>query len=752
MKRLQQIIILIIYSLAIQLNGEAIARVMKAEGNALIKPLGSANFSTPLKAGQGVNNGDAIRIGETGFAVVIYMDDKSIIKIRENTEFQFVDSPSTRTIEIEQGTIFNKVTPNKDKSFRVETPVSVASVKGTDFAVVSDPAGIDQFFCQEGNFDVYNSVSGQMVNVQPGQQAISNAMGTLAQQPFNPGDYPAEPDAGAEMLEEEPAEEEAAEETPAEENVEETQPETQVEETPAEPEAEPETEQAPQAQPTQPAPPQKTAEETPSTPESPFNMGLGVGSVTIDGILYNQLALRPEFSFGKLGIGLDLVVYIDNEGNVRTNEWDVKKDPSVIIDKILYVRWGEKQDPFWVKFGSLDNVTLGYGGLLMGYSNMMEFPSVRQMGINFGVNAGNIGSEIFMSNLKDFQRGGTLLGLRGTYKVSKKFPLTVGANFVMDVNQFSGLKDDDDDSYPNIFDDFADDKKLWNDTDGDGIPDPHSGLDSVKWDIDADGDNIYDPLDDDLLLKQTPFSIEKNKASVMGYALDLGYPVFSNKFISLDVYTEFNFLNIPGVGDSTDFFYRPARNGSSFSVPGVRMSLFKFLNVNFEFRIKSGFYVPQFFDQSYDISRVNPIYSNEGTSVNTKDMQLVADGAMTDESLKGYFGSLSADVFGFASLMGSYANMASETDTVKSFFAALNLNADKIPKLSVATAYYQRNNDANPFDFGNPSLNTVLGYRLGYEVSEGVSLIWDFRQFYRDDGTGQLEPVKQTTIETAFNF
>ena len=48
-------------------------------------------------------------------------------------------------------------------------------------------------------------------------------------------------------------------------------------------------------------------------------------------------------------------------------------------------------------------------------------------------------------------------------------------------------------------------------------------------------------------------------------------------------------------------------------------------------------------------------------------------------------------------------------------------------------------------------MNTIFGYKVGYEVSAGVSLIWDFRQFYRDTGSG-LEPVKQTTIETAFNF
>ena len=81
----------------------------------------------------------------------------------------------------------------------------------------------------------------------------------------------------------------------------------------------------------------------------------------------------------------------------------------------------------------------------------------------------------------------------------------------------------------------------------------------------------------------------------------------------------------------------------------------------------------------------------------------------------------------------------------------LVINAENIPKLSEARAFYQRNNDINPFDFENPSINTVLGYRVGYEVAPGVSLVWDYRQFYRDLGTG-LKPVEQTTIETVFNF
>ena len=89
---------------------------------------------------------------------------------------------------------------------------------------------------------------------------------------------------------------------------------------------------------------------------------------------------------------------------------------------------------------------------------------------------------------------------------------------------------------------------------------------------------------------------------------------------------------------------------------------------------------------------------------------------------------------------------------IKSFTTFLNLNTDNIPKLNSAMAFYQRNNESNPFDFKNASENTIMGYRIGYELSRGVSLIWDFRQYYRDDGTGKLKPIKQTTIETAFNF
>ena len=743
MKKISIIYILFIVSIC---SAETIGRVMKANGEVLIKPIGSGTYSVSVKPGQAVSNGDAIRVGEASFAVVIFLDDKSVVKIRENTDFQFVETSNTRSLIIEQGTTLHNVnSKDRKKAYRVETPVSVASVKGTQFSAFHDAvAGIDKFVGKTGNFDVFNTISGMTVNVGAGQKAVSNALGQLIPAPAEPGDYPEDPEGESpDDSQEEQDEPEDQDDQQEQDNEPETQEEPQTEEPSTEQEPEPErSSDSSEPQADQPS----TEQEPEPSAKKPVNLGLGVGSATIDGVIYNQVALRPELSFGKLGIGLDLVMYIDNEGGIRKDEWDEASD---FIDKFLFIRWGQKSDPFWFKWGSLNNVTIGYGGLLAGYSNMMEFPSVRKVGINTGVSFGNFGTELFLSNMKDFSRGGTLMGLRGTYKLSDAIPLTFGLNFIMDMNQFSGLKDVDGDTYPDMFDDFPTDKDYWNDTDGDGIADVNGGTKEPEngWDIDGDGDNIIDSADSDLTLKPTPFSLKDNKATAQGFAFDLGYPILRGKSLSLEAYMEFNKLIFPAVaGDA--YYSRKAMGGTGITVPGVRASLFSFLNVSFEYRIKQGFFAPQFFDGSYDLSRVVAEFSEDGTVIRTKDQVVLVDSSNTS----GMYGSASADLFNLVSFSASYASMKGEGDVeFNSFNARFDINAENIPKLSVAQAYYLRNNDKNPFDFSNPTINTIFGYKVGYEVSKGVSLIWDFRQYYRDTGTG-LEPVKQTTIETAFDF
>ena len=747
-----KVILLSLYFINISF-GESVARLIKSEGVVYLKRMGMQTYSEVAQVGASINNGDAIKVGDYGFAALIFIDDRSVVKVKPNSQFEIMDTKNTRSVNIEFGTILNKIEKeNRTKTFRVVSPVSVASVKGTEFAAMINPSGVDQFIGKEGLFDVFNSVSGQTVSVGPGQKALSGSTGSLMQAPASPNEYPQDPE-----LELEAEERKKPSERDESKKIENDNQQKEVETNDSE--IKNKTDQINDSTINNEVDSNDSpkTDDAPSAPKKPFGMGLGIGSATIDGTLYNQLALRPEINFAGIGMGLDLVVYMDDEGNIRQDEWDFDDNPDLIYDKILYIRYGEKSSPIWAKYGSIENMTLGQGGLMKGYSNMMEFPTVRRVGINTGFNIGSIGGEVFLSNIKDLSRGGTIFGLRAQYKISDNLPITIGLNYISDANMFSAMKDKDGDSFPDVFDDFPTDSTLWNDTDGDGWADPGHGLsvpDSLI-DIDADGDNIVDTIDDSVMIKARPFSINDNKASVSAWSFDVSYPVLTSKMLSLTVYTEFNSLMFPEVstiGESSDtLFYRPERSGSGITLPGIRSKLFGLLDLSLEYRSVQGSYVPQFFDQAYDLNRVLSVSQGTSTTVKTKDMSFFED-YDNKASSSGVYGSANMSILNLLNFNASYASMKADTLEFNSFNSVLTLNTDNIPKLSVATAFYRRNNDKDPFDFKNPSANTVMGYRVGYEMSKGVSLIWEYSEFYRDNGSGELEPIRQTKVETAFSF
>ena len=720
---------------------EEVAKVAKARGQVQIKHQADVDFSS-LKAGQSVFDGDVIKVGGVGFCIIVFLDDKSILKIRESSQFQFMETANTRTINIDFGKVLADVKKDKRKDFRIETPVSVASVKGTQFWTVSNKMGFDKFYGLEGEVEVFNTISGQFQSLGPGQMTLSTATGQLVTSPASPEELPDDPDDEEEEPEEEEQEEEAEEEEEAPE--EEPEPEVEEEEVIEEEVSEEEIpeEEIPEEVPEEEIPEVEEEEVPEPEEEGPVNLGAGLGSVTIDGVIYNQLALRPEIKFGKLGVGLDLVMYIDPQGNIRKDEWD---EPTDFFDKILYVSWGAKGDPFFVRYGTLENMTLGYGGLIYGYSNTMEFPEVRRIGLNGGMKFGKFGTELFVANFKDFGRGGGLVGGRFTYNPFSK--LVLGANVVMDINQYSGLKDFDEDGVPDLLDDFPEEGDYAVDTDGDGI------ADEIDPDRDGDGytDNSQDSSivnndPDGTVLKPDPFDIDEVDArSVLGFAVDAGYPVFSSNMFSLNLYAEANVLN-----------FADDLSGIGLVPFGANATLFKFINISFEYRMDSDYYAPRFFDQAYDLDRVAITDSSDNLIVTTKEQRLdLSEGGRR----QGYYGAAGLSLFNLVNASASYTDMSSdEGDTLRSFTASLAVNTDNIPKISQAYAYYQRNNDNNPFDFANPSPNTILGYRVGYEVSKGVSLVWDYRRLHADlDGDGVIsedvegEIINILNIETVFD-
>jgi hypothetical protein len=168
-----------------------------------------------------------------------------------------------------------------------------------------------------------------------------------------------------------------------------------------------------------------------------------MGSVTMDGKIYNQVAIRPEIPIGKMGVGLDLYVYFNDEG-IYPGNWDFKDGNafSTLVDKIYYLRWGKPGDNLYFKVGALPSATLGQGILVNNYSNIMEYPQVRRVGLDFKMKfMKQFGVELINSNFKKSAPG--VLATRFSYT---PFPrLSIGLSYVTDLDQNQGLSDRDGD-------------------------------------------------------------------------------------------------------------------------------------------------------------------------------------------------------------------------------------------------------------------------------------------------------------------
>ena len=161
---------------------DKIAIATKVKGVVEIAPTKINKFKT-LTPGTVLSDGDKIRTGSKGFTAIIFIDDKSTLKVKENSEIvvggQKSDARISKKINMDVGII--RATINKQNAdFVIQTPTSVASVKGTDFWLLSDPETGDQVMGLEGVVGLTNTQTGQEVNVTSGMSGLSTPDGDLS--------------------------------------------------------------------------------------------------------------------------------------------------------------------------------------------------------------------------------------------------------------------------------------------------------------------------------------------------------------------------------------------------------------------------------------------------------------------------------------------------------------------------------------------------------------------------------------------
>lgn len=464
-----------------------------------------------------------------------------------------------------------------------------------------------------------------------------------------------------------------------------------------------------------------------------------LGSSTIEGKIYNQISFRPELRIKKLGIGLDLKIYIDQNGEVYPGNWDFSDTETSIktlMDKIYYVRWGNKNDNFYFRVGSLEAVTLGYGGLVERYSNSMEYPQVKKLGLDLILTANlpgdrNIKSELVYS---DFKSSPSLIGLQSKFNIAPRTNMYIV--LAHDMNQLTRL---------------------------DEIP---STTNEEDWMLTCQEISDHSPgVDCEVIWKSLQNEAASSETNpVSGVSVGFDYVIspklsFYMEWVKLigelssnaaDTGIDYtNDQGEPGVYSTNNF-----KLGNGFVFPGLQYN-FRNGRLKVEGRhVLAENFVFNYWDRSYDLQRTVLKSSTTPAEYYTKEDQLYKYGKMS-----GLYAHFTYDILRIMNFLVGYQIMQGDVwsgeqntlikDENQSFSSSLNINPNLIPKVKKMEIFYQTNNVTDPFEI---TIGTVHGYDIGIEASDNMTITYQSRTTYRYNEYGELEPVKIMQLDTQFDF
>ena len=174
--------IIFFFSLFSFLFQNEVAIVTKNNGDVKYKKESSKRFTNRINSGLELFNNDLLVTGNDGFIMFAYLDDGSLIKVHKDSEVLVDGNLNNNTINkqviVNDGFIKFDIKKQKQNEFKVVTPTSVASVKGTLFYVDTSPLG-DVFYGFEGLVEVLNIESQQVSSLSKSKKITSSSDGSI---------------------------------------------------------------------------------------------------------------------------------------------------------------------------------------------------------------------------------------------------------------------------------------------------------------------------------------------------------------------------------------------------------------------------------------------------------------------------------------------------------------------------------------------------------------------------------------------
>lgn len=557
------------------------------------------NFSYFTEAGiefkfpNGVMEGDEIPVGAiltTGANTTVELriaPNGTVLKLAAGTSFQVqavaTANRNSNTFSLIAGKV--RTIATRGSSYDILTSTTVCGVRGTDFTMSFQEGVKATLVVAKGAVEFAERTASGILNpvlVNAGQ--FSDFYRSFAPSAFT-----------AEIFEEEFGDMFIPDERlPVE------LPETVVEETPQE---------IVEEKPAEPAPAATIAPVVPVTPvaetESPAEpvqaergsatqsalvkwlqemLGMEIGAITIGDQVWSKAVIQPRISLGKLRAALYLpVIYQSNlfdpndwykpAGN---HEWDFGttigwKDNTVdaLLDatrdlalKIRYLEYGtQMKDKFFFKAGNVNSFTIGNGLIMRNYANDADFPAIRHLGFNIGLDLDSWGFEALTNDLTRPE----LLGVRlFTRPVS-------GTKIVAGVS---------------------------------GVADLHPAAVFNSADAGTSASDYGDPV-------------------FLGLGFDVGLPIINTSLLGLRLYADMAAM-VPIVREDYEFAGKPGEAGFRYDMiyqdgvvrnwgaAGGLMGNILMVDWRLEYRYFTGAFRPAFFDAGYERRRMETVlqYAN----------------------------------------------------------------------------------------------------------------------------------------------
>ena len=527
------------------------------------------------KLGVGIFEGDEIPVGSTiatGASTTAELKMKpngTILKLAKSTSFTIAALATSPKDKNAFALLAGKVraVASKGAQYQVSSQTAVCAVRGTDFAFSVEEGAKAMLMVSKGlvQFDKIGDAGSVLgsIPVAAGQAADAFAESFAAFQ-FSADQFAEQFNdvAFTKLLESDV-------------------PEVAPEAAPAAPQATqqvPDQAEAPQAQLT-PKEAAKTLEPDKAAVDSGLmkwlreSLGFEIGSVTINEVTYSKAVIQPNLKFGKTKLGLYIpIIYSSNlfdpndwykpggndewsfggsdfkNGDYKDGAIDFAKDLAL---KVKYFEYGEQmRDPFFIKVGNLEDMTLGHGLIMRDYANDTDFPAVRRLGFNMGLDSGGGGFELLANDLLDPQ----IFGARLFFRPIPGFKLAFGASAVVD------------------------------------------------WDVAADLDpGVYDIPSGALKLIGTGVDMDLPIVQSSAFGLRL----FADGATTLPYVAEgFTYGSLVKSGLKTDFVYnKDTGKLSNYGAAGGLLGNLLFLDWRLEYRYFTGIFRPSFFDSTYDRMR-----------------------------------------------------------------------------------------------------------------------------------------------------